>query len=86
FNGIDNSVPVTFIYGSKSWIDPGPAFDIQAQRNGYVDVQIIRGAGHHVYADSPIAFNKVLQSIVGQERTGQSSENFENQSVEEAAS
>ncbi|KHJ95261.1 hydrolase, alpha/beta domain protein [Oesophagostomum dentatum] len=73
FNGIDNSVPVTFIYGSKSWIDPGPAFDIQAQRNGYVDIQIIRGAGHHVYADSPQSFNDVVETIVnGQEITSQS--------------
>ena len=40
FNGIDENVPVTFIYGSKSWIDPGPAFDIQAERRGHVDVQV----------------------------------------------
>ncbi|PIO55617.1 hydrolase, alpha/beta domain protein [Teladorsagia circumcincta] len=86
FNGIDDSVPVTFIYGSKSWIDPGPAFDIQAQRNGYVDVQIIRGAGHHVYADAPDAFNEVVQSIVTGEKESsavQSEITSERQSDEE---
>ncbi|KAK6014799.1 hydrolase, alpha/beta domain protein [Ostertagia ostertagi] len=86
FNGIDDSVPVTFIYGSKSWIDPGPAFDIQAQRNGYVDVQIIRGAGHHVYADAPDAFNEVVQSIVTGEKKSsavQSEITSERQSDEE---
>ncbi|CAJ0595743.1 unnamed protein product [Cylicocyclus nassatus] len=74
FNGIEASVPVTFINESKSWIDPGPAFDIQSQRNGYVNVQIIRGAGPHVYADSPTSFNEVVQTIVNeQEKFSQSS-------------
>lgn len=41
FNGIDDSVPITFVYGSKSWIDPGPAFDIQSERTGHVDVQVV---------------------------------------------
>ncbi|CAJ0928723.1 unnamed protein product, partial [Mesorhabditis belari] len=64
FNGISENVPVTFIYGSKSWIDPQPAFEIQATRNGYVDIQIIRGAGHQLYADEPESFNEVVLSII----------------------
>ncbi|KAF1770501.1 hypothetical protein GCK72_002320 [Caenorhabditis remanei] len=65
FNGIDKNVGVTFIYGSKSWIDPGPAIDIQSTREGaYVDIKIIRGAGTHVYADDPAAFNKIVGDIV----------------------
>lgn len=102
FNGIDDSVPVTFIYGSKSWIDPGPAFDIQAQRNGYVDVQvhrsgrnisqntniigclkIIRGAGHHVYADAPDAFNEVVCSIVNGEHAHVDVENDSDKPTEQ---
>ncbi|WKX90718.1 hypothetical protein Q1695_009510 [Nippostrongylus brasiliensis] len=83
FNGIDDTVPVTFIYGSKSWIDPGPAFDIQAQRNGYVDVQIIRGAGHHVYADAPSAFNDVVHSVVtGESRHSEGEEGEEENDAE----
>ena len=39
FNGIDENIPATFIFGSKSWVDPGPAFDIQMLRND-VDVQV----------------------------------------------
>ncbi|CAJ0572038.1 unnamed protein product, partial [Mesorhabditis spiculigera] len=64
FNGISENVPISFIYGSKSWIDPQPAFEIQATRNGYVDIQIIRGAGHQLYADAPEAFNEVVLSII----------------------
>uniref|UniRef100_A0A0K0D9G0 AB hydrolase-1 domain-containing protein n=1 Tax=Angiostrongylus cantonensis TaxID=6313 RepID=A0A0K0D9G0_ANGCA len=63
FYGIDKNVPVTFIYGSRSWIDPASAFEIQTKRDG-VDVQVILGAGHHVYADSPAAFNDVIHSVI----------------------
>ncbi|PAV82810.1 hypothetical protein WR25_21982 [Diploscapter pachys] len=59
FNGIDENIPATFIFGSKSWVDPGPAFDIQMLRND-VDVQIVRGAGHHIYADMPEEFNRIV--------------------------
>ncbi|CAJ0596385.1 unnamed protein product [Cylicocyclus nassatus] len=53
----------------------------------YVDVQIIRGAGHHVYADSPTSFNEVVHTIVNeQEKLSQSNEHSEAQSAEEAAS
>uniref|UniRef100_A0A915CVS8 1-acylglycerol-3-phosphate O-acyltransferase ABHD5 n=1 Tax=Ditylenchus dipsaci TaxID=166011 RepID=A0A915CVS8_9BILA len=64
FNGIHSQIPVTFICGSKSWIDSGPAYEIQARRpESYVDVQIITGAGHHVYVDSSDTFNNLLKSI-----------------------
>ncbi|CAB3408810.1 unnamed protein product [Caenorhabditis bovis] len=64
FNKIAESVGTTFIFGSKSWIDPGPAMDIQTSRNAYVDIKIIHGAGHHVYADDPDLFNKMVLDIV----------------------
>ncbi|CAD6184165.1 unnamed protein product [Caenorhabditis auriculariae] len=64
FNGIDPTVDVTFVYGSKSFVEPGPAFDIQSQRNGYVDIQMIRCGGHHVYADEAAEFNKVVLEVI----------------------
>jgi len=64
FGAIDPHVPVTFIYGSKSWIDSAPAYELQARRaDSYVDVQIVNGAGHHVYADAAPAFNALLSAI-----------------------
>lgn len=50
--------------GSKSWIDSGPAYEIQVRRpDSYVDVQLLSGAGHHVYADVSEAFNELCSSI-----------------------
>ncbi|KAI1722082.1 alpha/beta hydrolase fold domain-containing protein [Ditylenchus destructor] len=64
FNGVHRKIPVTFIYGSKSWMDSGPAYEIQARRpESYVDVQIVTGAGHHVYVDASDTFNTLLSSI-----------------------
>ncbi|KHN75073.1 Abhydrolase domain-containing protein 4 [Toxocara canis] len=61
---LSQDVPLTFIYGSKSWVDSGSGVEVQQQRpNAYVDVQVIRGAGHHVYADRTDAFNDVLRRI-----------------------
>jgi pimeloyl-ACP methyl ester carboxylesterase len=64
FGGIDPNIPVTFICGSKSWIDCGPAYEIQTRRtDSYVDVKVVSGAGHHVYADASDKFNTILRSI-----------------------
>lgn len=77
FIGIDKNVGATFIYGSKSWVDPGPAIDIQADRkDAYVDIQIVRGAGTHVYADDSAAFNKLVTDIV-EGRLAKPSNDFE---------
>lgn len=57
-------IPVTFICGSKSWVDSGLFYEIQSRRNeSYVDVQIIASAGHHVYADASETFNSIMSSI-----------------------
>jgi len=64
FPGIDVKVPVTFVCGSKSWVNCDPVFEIQGNRkNSYVDVKIVPGAGHHVYADQPEKFNEILASV-----------------------
>uniref|UniRef100_A0A914XJ50 1-acylglycerol-3-phosphate O-acyltransferase ABHD5 n=1 Tax=Plectus sambesii TaxID=2011161 RepID=A0A914XJ50_9BILA len=59
------SVPITFIYGGKSWIDSSPGYEMQHQLrpHSYVNVQIIKGAGQHVYLDSPDAFNQAVGEI-----------------------
>jgi len=61
---LDAEVPITFIYGAKSWITSESGREIQKMRpNSYVDVQEIAGAGHHVYADQPNRFNNVVNEV-----------------------
>ncbi|XP_071445498.1 (Lyso)-N-acylphosphatidylethanolamine lipase isoform X1 [Hetaerina americana] len=56
---LSKDVPVTLLYGSRSWVDNTAGEEIRKRRAGsYVNVQVISGAGHHVYADKSEAFNK----------------------------
>ncbi|CAL1528065.1 unnamed protein product [Lymnaea stagnalis] len=60
----DPKLDVTFIYGARSWVDSQPGYSTKYQRHdNYVDVQVISGAGHHVYADRPKAFNHIVCMI-----------------------
>lgn len=60
-DSLHKEVPMTMIYGSRSWVDHGPGGQIQQLRKGsYVDVQVINGAGHHVYADKCEQFNGIV--------------------------
>lgn len=61
--GLDDNVPLTFIYGSESWVKRSTGWEIKNERSTYVDVQIIRGAGHHVYADRANLFNTLVNTI-----------------------
>ncbi|GFS88123.1 1-acylglycerol-3-phosphate O-acyltransferase ABHD5 [Nephila pilipes] len=61
---IRQDIPITFIYGARSWIDSSIGLQTRAIRgNSYVDVKIIQGAGHHVYADKANEFNEMVCCI-----------------------
>ncbi|GIX93292.1 1-acylglycerol-3-phosphate O-acyltransferase ABHD5 [Caerostris darwini] len=63
-NNLDWKIPITFVYGSRSWINRQPGLQIKYSRlNSFVDVQVIEGAGHHVYADKPQEFNSMMNRI-----------------------
>ncbi|KAJ3648982.1 hypothetical protein Zmor_020746 [Zophobas morio] len=54
-------VPITLLYGSRSWIDHSATDIIKNKRiDSYFKLQVITGAGHHVYADKPEAFNQIV--------------------------
>ncbi|KAI9583233.1 (Lyso)-N-acylphosphatidylethanolamine lipase isoform X1 [Glossina fuscipes] len=58
---VRQDIPITFIYGSRSWIDSSSGEKIKSQRNGsVVNIKIVSGAGHHVYADKPDVFNRYV--------------------------
>ncbi|XP_055542151.1 (Lyso)-N-acylphosphatidylethanolamine lipase [Wyeomyia smithii] len=58
---LKHNVPITFVYGEKSWLD-NTAGDIvkQLRHHEYVKVHSIPNAGHHVYADDAKMFNKIV--------------------------
>jgi abhydrolase domain-containing protein 5 len=58
---LSRRIRLTFVFGSRSWIDRQPAFQIQYLLGEHrVRVTIVQGAGHHVYADCPATFNQCV--------------------------
>lgn len=54
-------IPITLLYGSRSWVDHSAANTIKEKRmNSYFNLQVIIGAGHHVYADKADSFNQIV--------------------------
>lgn len=62
----DPSLPITVLYGSRSWVDNSTGQVLTEHRDSSnTTVQVINGAGHHVYLDKPELFNKfVLEACV----------------------
>ena len=70
-------INLTFIYGARSWIDRQPALQIKCLLSDRsVDVHVIQGAGHHVYADKHDMFNDLVNATCREveERTNPSDE------------
>ncbi|KAL3859771.1 hypothetical protein ACJMK2_009965 [Sinanodonta woodiana] len=62
---IHKSIPMTFIHGSESWISQDTSYRVKyIRKDSFVDVQVIDGAGHHVYADEPHAFNYLVDKLL----------------------
>lgn len=58
---IPAEVSMTLIHGSRSWVDYSVGYQVKYNRpDSVVDVQVIQGAGHHVYADKPELFNELV--------------------------
>ncbi|CAG8764305.1 7246_t:CDS:2, partial [Racocetra persica] len=53
-------MPATFMYGEYDWMDYRPA--VEAGNNMKVPTKVLRipDAGHHLYLDNPIEFNKAV--------------------------
>lgn len=61
---LEPSVPISFIYGVRSWMDSSTGKRIsEARPSSYVDINYIKRAGHHVHAEQPEEFNRVLNHI-----------------------
>ncbi|KAM9738224.1 LOW QUALITY PROTEIN: 1-acylglycerol-3-phosphate O-acyltransferase ABHD5-like [Menidia menidia] len=64
---VSASIPISFIYGSRSSIDSNSGHAVREIRPD-VEITVIRGAGHYVFADQPEDFNQAVLQILT--RTG----------------
>lgn len=54
-------IPITVLLGSRSWVKESSMEAIRWSRiSSYVNLRVITGAGHHIYADKPEIFNKYV--------------------------
>ncbi|KAM9322384.1 (Lyso)-N-acylphosphatidylethanolamine lipase isoform 2-T2 [Pholidichthys leucotaenia] len=58
------SMPVTMVYGAQSWVDSSSGDSVvQIRTQANTRVLLINAASHHVYADQPERFNRVVENI-----------------------
>ncbi|KAM6990013.1 (Lyso)-N-acylphosphatidylethanolamine lipase [Tautogolabrus adspersus] len=58
------SMPLTMLYGARSWVDSSSGdMVVQIREKAYTKVKLINNASHHVYADEPETFNRVVENI-----------------------
>lgn len=58
---LKEDVPISLVYGSRSFIDHSATGVIKQKRNhSYFRLKVINGAGHHVHADKPDIFNQFV--------------------------
>ncbi|KAF3698946.1 Protein ABHD4 [Channa argus] len=58
------SLPITMLYGEWSWVDKSSGDSVvQIRDQGHTRVMLITKASHHVYADQPEEFNRVVENI-----------------------
>ncbi|XP_015248416.1 PREDICTED: 1-acylglycerol-3-phosphate O-acyltransferase ABHD5 [Cyprinodon variegatus] len=62
-NGVRADIPISFIYGSRSSIDSNSGCALKKTRPD-VEIIVIRGAGHYVFADQPEDFNQTVLRIL----------------------
>ena len=63
---LKDDVPVTFLYGAKTWMNPIYGTIIKEHRkNSYTNVKIVDNAGHHIYTDNASEFNKSVLDACG---------------------
>ncbi|XP_076814591.1 (Lyso)-N-acylphosphatidylethanolamine lipase-like isoform X1 [Clavelina lepadiformis] len=63
--GLRRDVPVTFIYGARTWMDINCGHETQTLLpQNHVEVYSVKGAGHHVYADRPELFHEIVNTVL----------------------
>ncbi|KAM9844663.1 (Lyso)-N-acylphosphatidylethanolamine lipase [Aulostomus maculatus] len=61
---LPNTLPLTMLYGAQSWVDSSSGDSVvQIRGQAHTKVLLINEASHHVYADQPEEFNRVVENI-----------------------
>lgn len=69
------SVPVTMLHGTRSWFDTTTGDRTYHLRpRSYVSVHHLKGAGHHIHADAPETFNRIVNETCSLADEGRDSE------------
>jgi len=65
---LDAKIPLTLMYGEKTWVDHYSVEKIREVRpeGAKVTDYILKDAGHHIYADQADEFNKIVQNCCAQ--------------------
>lgn len=59
--GMAADIPITFLYGAKSWMNNTYGVIIQdARTDSYTHIEDVAFAGHHVYSDNALDFNQFV--------------------------
>lgn len=65
-------IPLTFVYGAKSWLDSTYGVTIKENRpHSYTNIEIIDSAGHKVFSDDEILFNTIVLNACKVLKSGQ---------------
>ena len=61
---LDRKIPITIMYGTRTWFDSSTGEKIYAMRpDSYVDVHYFKDASHHIHADTPSVFNDIVNTV-----------------------
>ncbi len=61
---LPNSLPISMVFGKRSWFDSSVGKKVYTKRShSFVDVHFVEEAGHHIHADCPEVFNRVVNEI-----------------------
>ncbi|XP_044745372.1 (Lyso)-N-acylphosphatidylethanolamine lipase-like [Coccinella septempunctata] len=60
---LDKNIPITFLYGSHTWMDSamGPRIK-QLRPDSFVDFHVVDNAGHHIFSENADHFNEIVST------------------------
>jgi pimeloyl-ACP methyl ester carboxylesterase len=77
---LDPSTPITVISGARSWVDAinskrlgkrtGDFIKEARPKEAYVGVELVPDTGHHVHAERPHEFNRIVKEVLANVDSG----------------